>query len=93
MTLKIALCFIINYEHELVKEDLWKKWIESNKDIINVYFFYEDYSKIKSEWIKKYAIPSSYIKKTDYLHVLPAYIQLLHYSYLNKENEWFIFHL
>lgn len=91
MPLKAALCFIINYDHELIKEDIWKKWIEPNKDIINIYFFYENYSKIKSEWIKKHVIPQIYIKPTTYLNVLPAYIQLLNYSVKNKENEWFIF--
>ena len=46
--MKIALCFIINYEHILNKEDIWREWIEPNKDIINVYFFYKDFRKIKS---------------------------------------------
>lgn len=91
MPLKVALCFIINYEHELVKEHLWKKWIEPNKDIINVYFFYANYEKIKSDWIKNHAIPQQYIKETKYTHVLPAYIQLLHFAYNNYHNEWFIF--
>lgn len=91
MPLKAALCFIINYDHELVKEDLWKKWIEPNKDIINVYFFYSDLTKIKSDWIKSHALPKEYIKETSYLHVLPAYIQLLHYAYKTPENEWFMF--
>ena len=38
--MKIALCFIISYDHILNKEDIWKEWIEFNKDIINVYFYY-----------------------------------------------------
>ena len=33
--MKIALCFIINYEHILNKELIWREWIEPNKDIIN----------------------------------------------------------
>ena len=46
--MKIALCFIINYDHILNKEDIWREWIEPNKDIINVYFYYKDFNKIKS---------------------------------------------
>ena len=46
--MKIALCFIISYEHILNKEDIWKQWIEPNKDIINTYFYYKDITKIKS---------------------------------------------
>ena len=52
--MKIALCFIISYEHILNKEELWREWIEHNKDIINVYFYYKDLKKIKSEWIQKH---------------------------------------
>ena len=33
--MKIALCFIISYEHVLNKEQLWIDWINPNKDIIN----------------------------------------------------------
>jgi hypothetical protein len=44
--MKIALCFIISYDHILIKEDLWRKWIEYNKDIINVYFYYKDLKKL-----------------------------------------------
>ena len=35
--MKIALCFIISYEHILQKEQLWIDWIQPNKDIINGY--------------------------------------------------------
>ena len=45
--MKIALCFIISYDHILNKEHIWRKWIEPNKDIINVYFYYKDIKKIK----------------------------------------------
>ena len=88
--MKVALCFIISYEHELNKEEIWREWIDYNKDIINIYFHYKDYSKIKSEWIKKYVIPDKFIAKTSYYHVIPAYMSLLSYAYLcNKENKWF----
>lgn len=93
MTLKIALCFILNYEHILVKEHIWRKWIDTNKDIINVYFFYADYDKIKSDWIKSHAIPKEYIFKTDYYHVLPAYLSLMRHALRDDscKNEWFVF--
>ena len=43
------LCFIISYDHILNKEELWREWIEPNKDIINVYFYYKELQKIK-DW-------------------------------------------
>jgi hypothetical protein len=88
--MKVALCFIINYDHILNKEHIWREWIEYNKDIINVYFFYKDYSKIHSEWIKQHAISNKFILDTSYYHVVPAYFSLLNYAYNDdKENKWF----
>ena len=88
--MKVALCFIISYEHILNKEELWKEWIEENKDIINVYFYYKDFKKIKSEWIKKHCIPPSFIYETSYFYVIPAYLSLMKYA-LNhdRNNQWF----
>lgn len=88
--MKIALCFIISYEHILKKEDIWKEWIEHNKDIINVYFYYKDLTKIKSEWIIKHTIPPNLIKETNYFHVIPAYISVLSFAYSHdRYNQWF----
>lgn len=88
--MKIALCFIINYQHILNKEDIWKEWIEENKDIINVYFFYKDLRKIKSQWIKEHAIPPNYIFETSYYHVIPAYLSILNFAFKHDEqNKWF----
>lgn len=90
--MKVALCFIINYDHILNKEAIWREWIEYNKDIINVYFFYKDISKIKSEWIRKHAIPYKYICQTSYYHIIPAYISLMNYALSHdKSNQWFCF--
>jgi hypothetical protein len=72
--MKVALCFIISYEHIVNKEQIWIDWIESNKDIINVYFHYQDIKKIKSEWILKNIIPERNIVKTSYYHVVQAYM-------------------
>ena len=47
--MKVALCFIISYDHILNKEHIWRKWIDYNKDIINVYFYYKDIKKINSK--------------------------------------------
>jgi hypothetical protein len=89
---KIALCFIINYEHILYKEHLWREWIEHNKDIINVYFFYKDLNKIKSQWIYQHAIPQKKICHTTYYHVIPAYIAILNFALKHdKKNKWFCF--
>lgn len=89
---KIALCFIINYEHILNKEDIWREWIQYNQDIINIYFYYKDFDKIQSGWIKEHALPEQYIYPTSYLHVIPAYISLLQYSiHDDPNNKWFIF--
>jgi len=88
--MKIALCFIINYEHILNKENIWREWIEPNKDIINVYFFYKDFSKIKSKWIIEHTIPPDCIVETSYYHVIPAYLSVLNFAFKNDEqNKWF----
>jgi hypothetical protein len=88
--MKIALCFIISYEHILNKEDIWREWIEPNKDIINVYFYYKDITKIKSKWILEHAIPSNYIYETSYYHVIPAYTSILSFAVNHdKNNQWF----
>lgn len=87
--MKIALCFIISYDHILNKESIWKEWIEPNKDIINVYFYYKDYKKIKSEWIKQHTIPPNLIFETSYYHVIPAYLSLMRFSMSHDEqNQW-----
>jgi len=88
--MKVALCFIISYEHIVNKEHLWKEWIEPNKDIINVYFHYKDFSKIKSNWIAQHVMPPKFIFKTTYYHVVPAYISLLEYARQHDSaNQWF----
>jgi len=88
--MKVALCFIINYEHIVNKEEIWKEWIEPNKDIINVYFYYKDLKKIKSEWIMRHTIPPNYIHETSYYHVMPAYISLMNFAINHdNDNQWF----
>jgi len=89
---KIALCFIINYAHILHKEELWREWIEPNKDIINVYFFYKDLNKIQSKWIYQHTIPEKSICYTSYFHVIPAYIAILNFALKqDKTNKWFCY--
>lgn len=89
--MKAALCFLISYDNSLNKEALWREWIEPNKDIINVYFHYKDYLKIKSPWIKKHVIPISCIQPTSYFHVVPAYLALISFAQKqSRENVWFI---
>jgi hypothetical protein len=88
--MKVALCFIISYEHILNKEQLWIDWIKPNKDIINVYFHYKDINQIKSPWIKMYTLPPEFIQPTTYYNVVPAYMGLLSYAFHHsKENKWF----
>ena len=88
--MKIALCFIISYDHILNKEEIWKEWIEPNKDIINVYFYYKDFNKIKSQWIKEHTIPLNYIHETNYLHVIPAYLSVMRFAVTHdNDNNWF----
>jgi len=88
--MKIALCFIINYDHILNKEEIWKKWIEPNKDLINVYFYYKDLRKIKSEWILQHTIPPNYIYDTSYFHVIPAYLSIMNFALTHdSKNQWF----
>lgn len=88
--MKVALCFIISYEHILNKEHIWREWIEPNKDIINVYFYYKTLSKIKSMWILEHTIPPNLIHETNYYHVIPAYLSVMDFAYTHdKENQWF----
>lgn len=88
--MKVALCFIISYQHILNKEQLWIDWIKPNKDIINVYFHYKDINLIKSPWIKLYTIPPKMVQNTSYYDVVPAYMAVLSYAYEHdKENVWF----
>jgi len=88
--MKVALCFIISYEHILNKEHIWREWIQHNKDIINVYFYYGDFKKIKSRWILDHTIPPNHIYPTTYYHVIPAYISVLSFAYSHdKDNQWF----
>ena len=88
--MKVALCFIISYDHILNKEEIWRKWIGPNKDIINVYFYYKDLKKIKSQWILEHIIPEKYIFKTSYYHVIPAYISSMNYAFTHdSQNKWF----
>uniref|UniRef100_A0A6C0HDE3 Core-2/I-branching enzyme n=1 Tax=viral metagenome TaxID=1070528 RepID=A0A6C0HDE3_9ZZZZ len=90
--MKAALCFIISYEHQLNKEKIWKDWVEPNKDIINVYFHYKDFDLIKSDWIKKHALPKNYLVQTDYLHIVPAYLTLMFYGMKHdRNNQWYCF--
>jgi hypothetical protein len=90
--MKVALCFIISYNHVLNKQQLWIDWIKPNQDIINVYFHYKDINSIKSSWIKLYTIPPSFIQHTSYYNVIPAYMSLLSYAYdHDKQNVWFCF--
>lgn len=88
--MKIALCFIISYNHFINKEKLWIDWIEYNKDIINIYFHYKDIKKIKSSWILQHIIPQQNIMETSYFHMVPAYMSLLNYAYNHDvQNKWF----
>lgn len=85
--MKIALCFIIS--HFLHKEELWKKWIELNKDLINVYFFYKNKKLIQSQWILDHCLPERYIYPTSYFYIVPAYFSLFKYALQNNDNIWF----
>jgi hypothetical protein len=88
--MKVALCFIISYDHSLNKEHIWREWVDSNADIINVYFHYKIYSKIRSPWIKEHVISAKYIADTTYYHVVPAYMNILSYAHdHDPENQWF----
>jgi hypothetical protein len=88
--MKVALCFIISYQHILNKEQLWLEWIKPNQDILNIYFHYKDINLIKSPWIKLYSLPPKYIHQTSYYHVVPAYMSLLTYAFNHdSENLWF----
>lgn len=88
--MKVALCFLVNYDNELKKEQLWKDWIEPNQDIIDVYIHFNKKIPIKSEWIQKHAIHTNFIVDTSYYHVVPAYLSILEFAYKQDNNtQWF----
>ena len=88
--MKLALCFIISYNHTINKEKIWRDWIEPNKDIINIYFHYKQKNLIKSNWIKIHCIPEKCISPTTYYHVVPAYISVLSFAFSHDiNNKWF----
>lgn len=90
--MKVALCFIISYAHQLHKETIWKEWIDSLGTPINIYFHYDDINKIKSSWIRQHCIPIEYCQPTSYYYVVPAYISLIKYAlHHDSENTWFCF--
>jgi len=88
--MKVALCFLISYDHILNKEQLWIDWIKPNQDIINVYFHYKDINAIRSPWIKMYSLPPKFVQKTSYYNVVAAYMSILSYAFNHdKDNNWF----
>lgn len=87
--MKVALCFNIHYKNSLTKEKIWKEWIYYNRDIINVYFHYNQKVQISSPWIKKHVIPRAYVRETSYYHVVPALMSLLSFAYRDSSNKWF----
>lgn len=90
--MKIALCFIIHYDHILEKEEIWQKWIEPNKDIINIYFHYSNRKKITSPWILKHSLPEKKVYSTSYMNIIPAHIALINYAIQSDySNQWFCF--
>lgn len=87
--MKISLCFIISYDHNLNKENIWKEWVEPNIDIINIYVYYKDRSKVISPWLNQYLIPEKHIYKTSYYYVIPAYLSLINYALLqDNTTQW-----
>ena len=87
---KVALCFIISYNHVLNQEAVWKEWIEPNKDWINVYVHYKHLGRIQSPWLRSHAIPPKNIAATSYFHVVPAYMSLLSFAkHHDAGNQWF----
>jgi hypothetical protein len=90
--MKVALCFIISYDHVLNKEHIWKEWIGYNKNLFNIYFFYSDIKKIKSPWILEHCLPEEFIFQTSYYHIIPAYLSLMNYALKHDQNnKWFCF--
>jgi len=88
----VALCFLISGDHILNKEHIWREWVEPNKDIIRIYFHYADLSKIKSPWIKAHVVPENLIVRTDYYHVVPAYMSLISHAIASDLSvQWFCF--
>jgi len=90
---KVALCFLISYEHRLTHEALWKEWIAPNQDIITIYFHYKDAKQLEisgSQWVRAHSLPKEAISPTSYYHIVPALISILAYAYHHdNKNRWF----
>lgn len=99
---KCALCFIITYDSILEKPTIWMDWIEANIDILNVYFLLHPKLCQKLHtglatlpaWMTKHPSSLHIIQSThatSYLHVVPAYEQVLQHAFAHtEENQWFI---
>ena len=88
--MKAALCFLISYDNTIHKEEVWKKWIHENRDILNVYIHYDPSTYAPpSPWVRHHCIPKKYITATSYLHIVPAYMNTMAYAMdHDKENQW-----
>lgn len=90
--MKVALCFIVNSLHGLVKEKLWREWIHHNEDIINVYFHYVDKKLIKSQWILDHSLPESVVQYSNYKNVISSCVTTMIYAFKHdQQNMWFCF--
>lgn len=88
---KVALCFLIDYQHCVTHEELWKEWIKPNLDIIHVYFHYKNLEAIQSTWIRKHVLPKEAISQTSYMNIVPALMTMLGYAYYHdKQTRWFV---
>ena len=88
--MKVAICFLISYDHIINKEHIWRQWLKPNEDIINVYIHYKNENKIRSPWIKQHCIPKKFTAETDYMHVVSAYMNIMAYAFHNdNQNTWF----
>jgi hypothetical protein len=89
---KVALCFIISYDHVLHQEAMWKRWIAPNADIVNVYFHCKDRSgaAVESEFIRAHMVPPKFCAVTTYVNVTPAYLATMFYARSHDpHNRWF----
>ena len=87
----IALCFFVT-TNRLHQEQLWMEQINKFKNKINIYVHWKKSTVTKpSEFIKKYALPTTEIVNTSYFNMVPAYLSTLRYAMLSDDNNQYFF--
>jgi hypothetical protein len=85
--LKIALLFLT--VENIKNVEIWEKYIENNRDKINIYCHTKHQNKVTIKWQKDNF--TKYNVGTNWGHLTNAYVSLIHDAFLNAENCKFVY--